>query len=84
MENGKNYACTGLWHPIHCKMIFFQPSWSKTVGQDKISCSQSVIFHEKGKTHQNTTILTMCKIYNVNNYKTADIGCIYYYIGEII
>ena len=35
------------------------------------------------KTHQNTMILTMCKIYKINNNKTADI-CFYYYIDKII
>ena len=39
----------------------------------KLGEAKSVIFQEQGKTHQNTMILTMCKIYNVNNNKTADI-----------
>ena len=51
----------------------FQTSRSKTVREDAFLVAKSVIFQEKGKTHQNTTILTMCKIYNVNKTKTADI-----------
>ena len=33
--------------------------------------------------HKNITILTICKIYNVNNNKTADI-CFYHYFDEVI
>ena len=45
---------------------------------------KSVTYHEKRKTHQNIKILTMCKIYNINNNKTADILSFHHYIDEII
>ena len=61
----------------------FQPSGFKTVVEDTFLTAKSVIFQENGKTQHNTTILTMCKIYNVSNNKTADI-CFYYYIDQII
>ena len=44
------------------------------MGEDAFLPAKSVIFHEKGKTHDNIRILTMCKIYNINNNKTADIN----------
>ena len=47
-----------------------------------ISCTQTLTFREIGKTHQNITILTMCKIYNVNNNKTADICCYHYIMSQ--
>ena len=47
-----------------------------------ILLAKSVIFQEKGKTHHNITILTVCKIYNINNNKIAYIQCFYYYIDE--
>ena len=42
------------------------------MGEDTFLAAE-VIFQEKGKIVFFTTILTMCKIYNVNNNKTADI-----------
>ena len=54
-----------------------------TVGEDPFQAAKSLIFQEKGKTYQNIRILTMCKIYNVNNNKTADIR-FYYYTDEVI
>ena len=54
------------------KWCVFQQSMSKT-GRRSILAAKSVFFQEKGKTHHNITILTMCKIYNINNNKTADI-----------
>ena len=53
------------------------------MGEDTFLAAQSVIFQEKGKMFHNITILTLCKIYNVNN-KAADIYCFHYYIDEII
>ena len=53
------------------KLCFFQLSTSKTVGQVSFLAAKSLILQEKGKTHHKITILTKCKIYNINN-KTAD------------
>ena len=53
------------------------------MGDDAFPAAKSVIFQDKGKTLQNKTILTMCKIYNANNNKIADILCFYYCIDEI-
>ena len=61
----------GIQFPI--KWCLFQPSRSKTVGEDRFLAQKKCNFSERGETHQNITILTMCKIYNVNNNKTAAI-----------
>ena len=38
------------------KLCVFQPSRSKTVGEDTFLADTSFTFQEKGKTHQNTSI----------------------------
>ena len=72
-ETLKNLNCACLGNAIPYKMTFVSTIKVKKCGRRYISCSQSVIFQEKGKTHQKTTILAMCKIYNVNNSQTADL-----------
>ena len=73
MDNGKTkiFAVSEILFPRKC---LFQPSMSKPVWKDPFLAAKSktAIFQEKGKTHQNT-ILTMCKIYNINSNKIADI-----------
>ena len=43
------------------------------MGEDTFLGAKVNFFQEKGKTHQNTTILTMCEIHNVKSNKTTDI-----------
>ena len=55
MENGKTktVAVSVIQFPI--KRCLFQPSRSKTVGEETYLAAKSVIFQEKVKTHYNTT-----------------------------
>ena len=71
MEN-KKYECSCVGHSIFYELMLFQPSRSKTVGEDRFLAEKVSLFGGREK-HQNVTILTMCKIYNINNSKTADI-----------
>ena len=43
------------------------------MGEDACLAAKSVIFQAKEKAHNTTILITMCKIYYVNNTKTADI-----------
>ena len=51
------------------KWCVFQPSRSKTVGEDRFLAVKSYIFRRTFQilNIKNTSIWTMCKIYNVNN-----------------
>ena len=60
----KNYACTGLGNSIPQKIMFLSTIQVKNCGRRCIFSRKSAIFQEKGKTHPNIRILTMCKIYN--------------------
>ena len=59
MENIKTKIHDSLGNSIHYKM--FVSTWNnlgQKLWEKIISCSQSIIFQEKGKMHKNTTILT--------------------------
>ena len=57
---------------------------SKTVGEDAFLAAKVSFSRRREKYFFFITILTMCKIYNSNNIKTAYIIYFYYYIDEII
>ena len=69
-RNNEKLCCLGNLIPY--KMMFVSTIKVKNCGRSCSSSSQSVIFQDNWK-HTKATILTMCKIYNVNNTKTTDI-----------
>ena len=62
IENKKKTACSDLGNSIPYKMMLFQPSRSKTVGEDRIRAEKVSLFRRSQNTSKHNNIINVLTI----------------------